>query len=72
MITPRDPARRGAQLSVRVRGIDAAEVARLLREDYVGPRVAVIIRLAPAPFYVSYHDCWRAAQSLADLMDRNG
>jgi kynureninase len=75
VITPRDPNRRGAQLSVRVRGIDAAEVSRVLREDYeviADFRRPDVIRLAPAPFYVSYHDCWRAALSLADLMDRHG
>ena len=75
VITPRDPNRRGAQLSVRVRGIDAAEVSRRLRADYeviADFRRPDIVRLAPAPFYVSYHDCWRAACALADLVDRHG
>ncbi len=74
VLTPRDPQRRGAQLSVRVGGIDALEVSRLLREDYeviADARRPDVIRFAPAPFYVSHHDCWRAALALADVLDRH-
>jgi len=64
VLTPRDPARRGAQLSVRVR--DAAAVARRLRELGViaDSREPDVIRLAPAPLYNTFHDCWRAAEAL--------
>lgn len=68
IVTPRDPERRGAQLSLRVagRGVDA--VAHRLRDEYgvvVDWRPPDIVRLAPVPLYSSYHDCWRAAEALA-------
>ena len=31
-----------------------------------------VIRLAPAPLYVSYHDCWRAAHALVEVVDNSG
>ncbi len=64
ILTPRDPARRGAQLSVRLRGTRGggralfdALLAGGLTCDWREPDV---IRLAPAPLYNSYEDCWRA------------
>lgn len=65
VLTPRDPARRGAQLSVRVR--DAAAVARRLRAEFgviADAREPDVIRLAPAPLYNTFHDCWRAAEAM--------
>ena len=65
IVTPSDPAQRGAQLSVEVD--DAAAVTEAL---YVRHRVQAddrppnIIRLAPAPLYNTFHDCWRAAAAL--------
>jgi kynureninase len=73
VITPRDPARRGAQLSVRVHGLDAGKVSGALRRDfgvYADARQPDVIRLAPAPMYCTYHDCWRAARALAEVLDR--
>jgi kynureninase len=73
VITPRDPARRGAQLSVRVNGLDAGKVSAALRRDhgvYADARQPDVIRLAPAPMYCTYHDCWRAARALAEVLDR--
>ena len=72
VITPRDPARRGAQLSVRVHGLDAGKVSTALRRDhgvYADARQPDVIRLAPAPMYCTYHDCWRAARALAEVLD---
>ncbi len=65
LITPRDPCRRGAQLSVEVD--DAAGVSEALMERYrvrVDDRPPNVIRIAPAPLYNTYHDCWRAAAAL--------
>jgi kynureninase len=73
VITPRDPARRGAQLSVRVHGLDAVKVSGALRRDhgvYADARQPDVIRLAPAPMYCTHHDCWRAARALAEVLDR--
>lgn len=65
IITPRDPGRRGAQLSVRIRGAD--EVSNRLRDSFgviADVRRPDVIRLAPAPLYNTFHDCWRAAEAL--------
>ena len=65
VITPRDQDRHGAQLSVWVR--DAAAASRRLREEHgviADVREPDIIRLAPAPLYNTFHDCWRAAEAL--------
>ena len=69
LVTPREPERRGAQLSVRIAGsvAGAADVARRLRFEHgviVDVRRPDIVRLAPAPLYSTYHDCWRAAEAL--------
>lgn len=66
ILTPRDPAARGAQLSVRVanapRRLAALEAAGVIA-DFREPD---IIRLAPVPLYNTFADCWRAARVLAD------
>jgi kynureninase len=66
IVTPRDPAARGAQLSLRVadapRRLAALEAADVVA-DFREPD---IIRLAPVPLYNTFHDAWRAARVLAD------
>jgi kynureninase len=72
VITPRDPDRRGAQLSVRIGGHDVGPLTRRLREEfgvYADARRPDVIRLAPAPMYNTFHDCWRAATALAAVLD---
>jgi kynureninase len=72
VITPRDPARRGAQLSVRVSGGDVGPVSERLREEfgvYTDTRRPDVIRMAPTPMYNTFHDCWRAAMALAAVLD---
>jgi kynureninase len=67
VITPRDPARRGCQLSLRVRervpellrALEAAGVVCDFREPDV-------IRVAPVPLYNTYQEVWRFARVLAD------
>ncbi len=69
VITPRDPERRGAQLSVIVD--DAAAVTEDLFARHrvrADDRPPNIIRLAPAPLYNTYEDCWRAAVALDDVL----
>jgi kynureninase len=76
IITPRDPQRRGAQLSVRVSDIAAGTVTERLRHGhgvFADARQPDVVRLAPAPMYNTFHDCWRAATALAEVMsDRAG
>jgi kynureninase len=72
VITPRDPARRGAQLSVRVDGRDAGPLTDRLRESrgvYADARRPDVIRLAPTPMYNTFRDCWRAAAALDAVLD---
>jgi kynureninase len=72
VITPTEPARRGAQLSVRIVGKDAGSVATRLRDEwgvFADSRQPDVIRFAPAPLYNSYHDCWRAAHALASVLE---
>ncbi|GGK02514.1 kynureninase [Pilimelia anulata] len=71
VLTPRDPAARGCQLSVRVTGVRAGEVTRRLREEHgviADAREPDVVRLAPVPLYSTYHDCWRAAAALAAVV----
>ncbi len=64
VLTPRDPQWRGAQLSVRLRS--ARDMGRALFDALLAAgltcdwREPDVIRLAPAPLYNSYEDCWRA------------
>ncbi len=73
ILTPRDPERRGAQLSVRLSGTRTgghalfdALLARGLTCDWREPDV---IRLAPAPLYNSREDCWRAVAIVEDALN---
>ncbi len=71
VVTPREPSCRGAQLSVRVDGRSAEDVARRMRAEHgviADFRVPDVIRLAPVPLYCTYHDCWRAAHALAAVV----
>ena len=65
LITPRDPAERGSQLSIRV--ADAHTRLRKLAafDVVVDVREPDLIRLAPVPMYCSFEDVVRAADALA-------
>ena len=72
IITPRDPVQRGTQLSVQLQEASVREVCRRMRREHgvvADAREPDVIRLAPAPLYVSYHDCWRAAHALVEVVD---
>ncbi len=64
ILTPREAHLRGAQLSVRLRdtrGKGRALFDRLLARGLTCDwREPDVIRLAPAPLYNNYEDCWRA------------
>jgi kynureninase len=64
--TPRDPMRRGAQLSVRAG--DAHAVCARMRDEHgviCDAREPDIVRMAPAPLYTTYEECDRAAAAFA-------
>ncbi len=67
--TPSEPARRGAQLSVRVRAGRAAGQSlfeHLTRHGIVGDwREPDVMRIAPTPMYNTFADCLRYAQAVA-------
>jgi kynureninase len=68
VITPQDPAERGAQLSLRGRNIDAEKLQTLLHErgvcvDFRRPNV---IRAAPAPLYCRFTDVVRFVEILRE------
>ena len=70
LLTPRDPARRGAQLSIRTPGRNAEALVQALESrsviaDFRDPDV---IRLAPAPLYNSYRDVWRCYETLREIL----
>lgn len=67
VVTPRDPAERGCQLSLRLPGGGAGEVCdRLRAEGILGDyREPDVIRVAPVPLYNTYHEVWRLALILA-------
>jgi kynureninase len=70
--TPRDPARRGCQLSLRIGHGSAAALARRLRHEHgviADAREPDIVRVAPVPLYSTYHDCWRAVDALARTVE---
>jgi kynureninase len=68
IVTPRDPAARGAQLSLRLPGIGKEAEQRLRGMGvYVDFREPDIIRVAPAPLYNTFRDVWRLAQALETL-----
>lgn len=67
VVTPREHARRGTQVSVRVQ-VDPVELTERLQKHWgVVPdeRKPDILRFAPVALYCTFHDCWRAADALS-------
>jgi len=73
IVTPRDPAQRGAQLSLRVKaGRDAGRALfeHLATQGIVGDwREPDVIRISPAPLYNTHADVLRFAQAARDWAD---
>jgi len=68
VITPPEPAARGAQLSLRFDDAETvldALAARGVVADYRAPD---IIRVAPVPLYNTYHEAWQFVQVLREIM----
>jgi len=71
IVTPRDPASRGAQISLRHEGADGL-LARLARRGVVvDVRAPDLIRLAPVPLYTTYDEIARSVGILAELLGRS-
>ncbi|MBM4113759.1 MAG: kynureninase [Phycisphaerae bacterium] len=67
VVTPADVESRGCQLSLRVRGADAASRQRELAERgfWLDHRPPDVLRAAPTPLYNSFDEVWRLAEALA-------
>ena len=67
--TPREPQRRGGHVGVyheEAWRINQALIKRGVIPDFRPPN---IIRLAPVPLYTSYHDVWKVAEHLREVID---
>jgi kynureninase len=65
IITPRDKNKRGAQLSILAHGQGKALFDALTAQGVIADwREPNVIRIAPAPLYNSYEDCYRFGQCL--------
>jgi kynureninase len=64
IITPRDPAARGSQLTIRVDDAHARLAALEAFDVVADVREPDLIRLAPVPLYCSFDDVWRAVDAL--------
>ena len=68
IITPKNPSDRGSQLSILFKR-DGKEMFKKLTDSGIVAdwREPNVIRVAPAPLYVSYEDCWY----FADILNQN-
>ena len=65
IITPRDPARRGAQLSLRIKGNPKALLKDLAEAGIICDfREPDIIRAAPVPLYNRFSDAYQLVKNL--------
>ncbi|KAF7586011.1 Kynureninase (L-kynurenine hydrolase) [Aspergillus hancockii] len=68
IITPSNPAERGAQLSIRLEPGLLDNVLEVLEENgvVIDERKPDVIRVAPAPLYNTYADVWQFCQIFLD------
>ncbi len=67
IVTPAQDDRHGAQLSIRV-PVDPVDLTERLSANWgvvADDRRPNVVRLAPAPLYTSFHDCWRAVDAMS-------
>jgi kynureninase len=68
IVTPSEPERRGAQLSIRMRHDGRALCDRLTAEGIIGDwREPDTYRVAPVPLYNSYRDVYRFAKRFIEI-----
>jgi kynureninase len=71
IITPRDPARRGAQISMLVAGRERELFDQMIAAGLIVDfREPCIIRMAPVPLYNSFTDVFTFAEVLAGLLQQ--
>jgi kynureninase len=71
IITPVRPSERGAQLSLKLQGGLLDVVMHELEERGVvtDERKPDVVRVAPAPLYNSYEDCWAFVRAFGEALD---
>jgi kynureninase len=70
IITPSDDAAHGCQLSVRVKTDARRAFAAIESAGVVGDfREPDVVRLSPVPLYNTFHEVWRCAHALANVLD---
>ncbi|HEV7645046.1 MAG TPA: kynureninase [Pyrinomonadaceae bacterium] len=71
VITPRDPAQRGCQLSIRVKDADKTLYQKISEGGVLADwREPDVIRVAPAPLYNSFADVFKFAEILKSELER--
>lgn len=69
LITPKDKKYRGAQLSIAAKGQGKALFDKITKEGVVADwREPNVIRVAPAPLYNSFEDCYKLAKVLEESL----
>jgi kynureninase len=69
IVTPRDPAQRGCQLSIRVKGGDRSLHERIISNGVSADwREPDVIRVAPTPLYNSFNDVFRFNEILRECL----
>jgi len=69
IITPRDPAQRGCQLSIRVGNVARSLTSALETAGIVCDfREPDVIRVAPVPLYNTFHEAWRFARVISSIV----
>lgn len=71
IITPREKENRGAQLSVFLHGYDKSLFNILMEKGVIADwREPNVIRMAPAPLYVSFEDVYRFGRLLDEALEQ--
>ena len=70
LVSPRDAARRGAQVSLSHPTAGYAIISALIADDVIGDfRAPDILRFGFAPLYTRFADVWHAVDRLAAILD---
>lgn len=70
IITPKNPAQRGAQLSILAHGMGKSLFDSITKMGVIADwREPNVIRIAPVPLYNSYEDVYRFSESLEKAID---
>ncbi|MFQ3218753.1 MAG: kynureninase [Paraglaciecola sp.] len=71
IITPKDPLKRGAQLSIKLIGTDKSFFEMLTQAGVISDfRAPDVIRVAPAPLYNSFEDVYQFGNTLHNLLSQ--